>query len=91
MPELARVRSRSMLATLCRIVHQLFDWHEYSTSHRPYLSKVLAEEAHLTSSQLYALTLYWKLTEPETEFLMRLLDIEKASQAEYREYLREKI
>jgi uncharacterized protein (TIGR02147 family) len=58
--------------------------------HRPYLSKVLAEEAHLTSSQLYALAKYWNLTEAQTEYLMRLLEIEKASRAEYREYLVQK-
>lgn len=58
--------------------------------HRPYLSKVLSGEAHLTSAQLYALANYWELSEPQTEYLLRLLEIEKASQAEYRKYLVQK-
>lgn len=58
--------------------------------HRPYLSKVLAEDSHLTSSQLYSLARYWNLNEAHTEYLMRMLEIEKASHADYRDYLIQK-
>ena len=58
--------------------------------HRPYLTKVIAGEAHLTSSQLFALAKYWQLSETQTEYLLRLLEIEKASQVDYRDYLIQK-
>lgn len=58
--------------------------------HRPYLSKVVAGEAHLTASQLFGLAKYWQFSEAETEYLLRLLEIEKATQAKFKKYLRDK-
>jgi uncharacterized protein (TIGR02147 family) len=55
--------------------------------HRPYLTKVLNQDAHLTPSQLYGLASHWKFSESETEYLLRMLEIEKASKSEFRAYL----
>jgi uncharacterized protein (TIGR02147 family) len=53
---------------------------------RPYLSRVLSEEAHLTPAQAYGLSRYWKLSEDETEYFLGLLEYERAGSAEYREF-----
>ena len=58
--------------------------------HRPYLSKVMDEEAHLTSSHLYSLAKFLKFTDLQNEYFLRLLEIEKAANSSYRKYLVEK-
>jgi len=58
--------------------------------HRPYLSKVLAGDAHFVPSHLFGLAKFWGLSEPETEYFLRLLELEKAGSAEYRAHLVEK-
>lgn len=57
---------------------------------RPYLSKVLAGGAHLTSAQGYGLAKFCGLNNDETEYFLGLLEIERASTAEYREYWKRK-
>jgi uncharacterized protein (TIGR02147 family) len=58
--------------------------------HRPYLTKVLDGDAHLTSSHLYSLAKFWNFTDAQNEYLLRLLEIEKATQPNYRKYLIQK-
>lgn len=57
---------------------------------RPYLSKVLAGEAHLSASQAYGIARFWRLTEGETEYFIGLLEMARAGSKEYREFLSRK-
>jgi uncharacterized protein (TIGR02147 family) len=57
---------------------------------RPYLSRVLKGDAHLTSAQAFGLTRFWNLTDDETAYFLGLLEMEKAGSAAYREYWRSK-
>jgi uncharacterized protein (TIGR02147 family) len=54
---------------------------------RPYLSKVLKGDAHLTPAQGYGLTQFWKMTSDETDYFMSLLEAERAGSPRYREYI----
>lgn len=57
---------------------------------RPYLSRVLSQEAHLTPAQIFGIARFWKLSEDETEFLLGLLEIERAGSSAYRDYWKKK-
>jgi uncharacterized protein (TIGR02147 family) len=57
---------------------------------RPYLSRVLNGEAHLTAAQAFGLAKFWHLAEDETEYFLGLLEAEKAGSRAYRDYWREK-
>jgi len=57
---------------------------------RPYLSRVLTGEPHLTPAQAFGLTRFWRLSEEEKEYFLGLLEIERAGSAEYREYWKRK-
>jgi uncharacterized protein (TIGR02147 family) len=57
---------------------------------RPYLSKVLKDEAQLTPSQAYGLARFWRLNSTETEYFLSLLEEERAGSLEYREYIQRK-
>ncbi len=53
---------------------------------RPYLSRVLNGKSHLSSSQLFGIARFWKLSEEETEYLLGLLEIERSVLLSYKEY-----
>lgn len=58
---------------------------------RPYLSRVLAGEAHLTAAQVFGLANFWNLPEEEREYFLGLLELEKSGSAAYREYWKKKL
>lgn len=58
---------------------------------RSYLSKVLIGEANLTTSQLFGIARHWGLREDESEYLLLLLEIEKAGSEDYRQHLLRKL
>jgi uncharacterized protein (TIGR02147 family) len=57
---------------------------------RSYLSRVLSAELHLTPDHLYGICSWLKLAENETEYLLTILEEERASTLSYRERLKEK-
>lgn len=58
---------------------------------RPYLSRVLSDEVHLTASQIFGLAKYWNLSDEERDYFLGLLEIEKAGSMDYREHLKKKL
>jgi len=58
---------------------------------RPYLSRVLSSEAHLTPAQAFGLSKFWGLTENESEYFLALLELERAGSPEYQEYWKRKL
>lgn len=57
---------------------------------RPYLSRVLHGEAHLTAAQAFGLARHWRFSEDETEYFLGLLEAEKAGSRAYRDHWLEK-
>lgn len=57
---------------------------------RPYLSKVLGGGAHLTPAQAYGIARFWKLSTDETEYFIGLLEMERSSSNEYKNFLTRK-
>lgn len=60
---------------------------EAAKCQRPYLSRVLKGGATLSTSQGYGIAAYCGLTVEGTEFLLNLLEIERATSSQYRSYL----
>lgn len=68
----------------------LTKWATAAGCQRPYLSRVLSQEAHLTPAQGYGLARYWRLGEDETEYFLGLLELDRAGSAEYRQHWKRK-
>ena len=58
---------------------------------RPYLSKALKSEAQLLPSQLFGISKFLKLSAVETEYLMLLLEPERAGEKVYRDHIKNKL
>src|SRR5262249_10109682 len=58
---------------------------------RPYISRVLSTECHLTPSQAFGLAQYWNLDDDESEYFLALLEIERAASVPYRQHLQQKL
>lgn len=57
---------------------------------RSYLSRVLSEELHLTPDHAFKLAKFWRLTPPEREYFLILVDIDRAADPEFRAHLKER-
>jgi uncharacterized protein (TIGR02147 family) len=75
----AQIASQDEWGTLTRLARA-------AGCQRPYLSRVLSQEAHLTPAQAYALARFWKLDSDATEYFLGLLEMERAGSPEYRDY-----
>ncbi len=58
---------------------------------RPYLSRVLLEDLHLTPDHAFNLAHFFKFTDPEREYFMALVEVERAASLEYRNFQKQKI
>lgn len=58
---------------------------------RSYLSRVLAENMHLTPDHAYKLCQFWRFNEDERNYFLTLVDYQRAGDNEYRQYLKNKI
>lgn len=53
-----------------------------------YLTRVLGEEVHLTPDQAYSLTVFFKFTDSETQYFLKLVDYERAGSPALRQRLK---
>lgn len=53
-----------------------------------YLTRVLNEEVHLTPDQAYQLTVFFKFTNSETQYFLKLVDFERAGTSALRDRLK---
>ncbi len=58
---------------------------------RPYLSRVLSTEIHLTPDHAFGLTQHWQFDNDESEYFMTLVEWERAARPKYRQALKAKL
>ncbi len=64
---------------------------EAAECQRPYLSKVLSQEAQLTPAQGFGLTQFFSLDSEEAQYFLLMLESERAGTKKYRDHIQKKL
>lgn len=64
---------------------------EFMKCQRSYLSRIMKDKQHLTLDQAYLLARFWKLRDDEREYFSTLVELDRAGQPEYRQYLKSRV